>query len=265
MHNKIIFLTLLLSFSCKTPQSGVNQMESIQEESRTVNLHHQSQNSLDWTGIYEGVLPCADCEGIRTVLFLKESGNYQKTSYYLGKSASGFVEEGIFKWLPDGNRIQLTDNENTHTYFKVEENQLRLLDQKGNPIESDSKMLLLTKKPPNNLMEKYWMAIELMGENVEMQEGIGNPPHLIIKQDGTFTGNGGCNSFFGTYEIEKKSWIRFTEINMTEMSCDFESYDEKLREALSMTQQFQLTKDGRMQLIVGKRAPLAIFKKVEGR
>lgn len=26
---------------------------------------HNSQNALDWDGEYEGVLPCADCEGIK--------------------------------------------------------------------------------------------------------------------------------------------------------------------------------------------------------
>ena len=24
---------------------------------------HSSQNALDWAGVYEGVLPCADCPG----------------------------------------------------------------------------------------------------------------------------------------------------------------------------------------------------------
>ena len=31
---------------------------------------HNSRNSLDWAGIYEGVLPCADCPGIQTRLTL---------------------------------------------------------------------------------------------------------------------------------------------------------------------------------------------------
>jgi len=263
MKQIAIILLIFLAFSCKTPRSGVNQLENIQEESQTVDLAHNSQNSLRWADQYEGVLPCADCRGRKITLLLKKDGTYQKSTLYLGKSSAGFLEDGIFEWLPDGNRIKLTNNERNHTYFKVEENRLRLLDQKGNPIENNSGNLLLLKKLTHEIVGKHWRAVELMGQAVEMNEGEGKQPDLILNEDGTYRGNGGCNSIFGKFKIENKNWIRFTEINMTEMSCDHPAYDDALQQVLSMAQQFQFSKDGQMQLIVGKRAPLAKFEAIE--
>ena len=36
-----------------------------------------SQTSLDWDGIYYGVLPCADCPGIQTTLYLNKDLSFK--------------------------------------------------------------------------------------------------------------------------------------------------------------------------------------------
>ena len=36
-----------------------------------------ARDSLDWAGSYEGVLPCADCPGIRTRVTLSDNGRYE--------------------------------------------------------------------------------------------------------------------------------------------------------------------------------------------
>lgn len=56
----------------------VNQQEEI-----AVPDYHTAQNSLDWAGVYEGLLPCADCEGIQTKLTLDYDGEYTLDQYYL--------------------------------------------------------------------------------------------------------------------------------------------------------------------------------------
>ncbi len=32
--------------------------------------------SVDWPGTYQGILPCADCEGIKTQLLINKDLNY---------------------------------------------------------------------------------------------------------------------------------------------------------------------------------------------
>ena len=44
-----------------------------------------AQNSLDVVGTYKGVLPCADCEGMETMIELKSDSTYSRVITYLGK------------------------------------------------------------------------------------------------------------------------------------------------------------------------------------
>ncbi len=52
-----------------------------------------------------GVLPCADSEGIETVVTLARDGTYRAPSKYLGKSAEVVTEQGGFTWNPAGNTV----------------------------------------------------------------------------------------------------------------------------------------------------------------
>lgn len=93
---------------------------------------HNARISLDWAGTYRGVLPCADCEGIKTVVTLDANGTYQTQSQYLGKGDDVSVEKGAFTWSAAGNTIMLgkTDPEQ---YF-VGENRLIRLAMDGSRI-----------------------------------------------------------------------------------------------------------------------------------
>ena len=48
-------------------------------------LGDSSCTSVDWSGVYEGIVPCADCEGIRVRLALTEEGFFELSQEYLGK------------------------------------------------------------------------------------------------------------------------------------------------------------------------------------
>ena len=56
----ILFIVMNSCSSAKKAGSGVSDTDR----------SHNSMNSLDWEGIYTGLLPCADCEGIQTVIKL---------------------------------------------------------------------------------------------------------------------------------------------------------------------------------------------------
>lgn len=100
---------------------------------------HTSQISVDWQGVYEGVLPCADCEGIETTLELKDDETYVLTSTYLGKSDQNntFTYEGDFTWSDDGSTITLENDDPTKRRFKVGENILFFLDQDGEVVTGE--------------------------------------------------------------------------------------------------------------------------------
>ena len=93
---------------------------------------HTSEMSLDWVGVYEGMLPCADCEGLETVIELKDDRTYVAHYTYLGsrEDENKFTNEGTFTFDVLGNNITL-ESENETSQYKVGENQLIMLNQDG--------------------------------------------------------------------------------------------------------------------------------------
>lgn len=133
-HTPVLFALVLISLlSCKN-FSNSSEGEDKNKVSESFKEAHTSRNSLDWHGTYVGELPCADCEGIQTIIQLNSNLTYKKKSIYLGKSKDTFQVEGKFKWDDSGNKIYLK-NDNQSQVYKVEENALVALDQDGNKIQ----------------------------------------------------------------------------------------------------------------------------------
>lgn len=98
---------------------------------------HNAVTSLDFMGTYEGILPCADCEGSQTVIELGVGNSYVKRITYLGKENSEVIEtQGTFSWNDEGNTITLDSEPAPNQYF-VGENVLFHLDMDGNRITGD--------------------------------------------------------------------------------------------------------------------------------
>lgn len=100
-------------------------------------MSHTAQSSLDFQGIYKGVVPCADCEGIETVVTLTDS-TFTRTTLYVGKKNAKVNEEkGTFSWNADGNTIVLIGVKDAANQYFVGENMLKQLDLKGKVIEGE--------------------------------------------------------------------------------------------------------------------------------
>lgn len=109
---------------------------------------HVSRNSLDWSGLYQGILPCADCEGIETRLQLFNNKSYQLAQNYLGKDSTLFRYEGSFEWDKTGSKIILEsrNSDANSLMFQVGENQLIKLDIHGQKIVGDLASNYILKK-----------------------------------------------------------------------------------------------------------------------
>lgn len=91
--------------------------------------------NLDWQGTYKGITPCASCEGIKTALTLQKGNKYLLVTQYMGKSPKADTTKGAFKWKGNNIVLQGIAAGTRPNAFKVEENQVRQLDLKGNPIK----------------------------------------------------------------------------------------------------------------------------------
>jgi uncharacterized lipoprotein NlpE involved in copper resistance len=125
-------LVILCFFSCSSSKNFVHE--------------HNAKLSLDYTGIYFGVTPCADCPGIETTLTLNNNFSYTLKLVYQERNVEPYVEKGYYKFDKTGNKITLyVDNKVSSKYF-VGENYLIQLDLDGNFIESNLKDFLKLNK-----------------------------------------------------------------------------------------------------------------------
>jgi len=84
---------------------------------------------------WRGVLPCADCEGIETSLFLEKDGTWVMNQHYQGaKAPSTFASYGT--WARTADKLVLTDTAGEKRYFRAKGEGLEMLDMHGNPIVS---------------------------------------------------------------------------------------------------------------------------------
>ncbi|CBG86980.1 envelope stress response activation lipoprotein NlpE [Citrobacter rodentium] len=85
---------------------------------------------------WRGILPCADCEGIETSLFLEKDGTWVMNQRYLGarEEPSSFASYGT--WARTADKLVLTDSNGEKTYYRAKGDSLEMLDRDGNPIQS---------------------------------------------------------------------------------------------------------------------------------
>lgn len=100
--------------------------------------HNQSaQTNVEWPGIYNGFVPCDDCNGIKTSLALNSNNTYILIRQYVGKSEREIVEKGKFSTGNSNDILVLTPRNTVETgihYYRVGENSLIQLDNNGNAI-----------------------------------------------------------------------------------------------------------------------------------
>ncbi len=96
---------------------------------------------LDFPATYSGILPCADCEGIRYTFNLWSDHVVFRRMTYLGKGdGEGASVDDVGRWSysVDGSALIIISNDETPDYFAIEgRTGLRKLDNKGRRIDSD--------------------------------------------------------------------------------------------------------------------------------
>ncbi|MEE2023965.1 copper resistance protein NlpE N-terminal domain-containing protein [Alkalimonas mucilaginosa] len=223
---------------------------------------HSSRNALDWDGRYEGVLPCADCEGIKTKLTLHQDGHYQLETQYLGKSNEVFREDGNFDWDSSGQIVRLQRPQPGGDQFFVGENILWQLDLNGQRITGKlADHYQLHKAPPPQLAtaplaDTKWQLTELMGQPLAAD----NPIYIVFSgTEARVYGHAGCNRFFGGYELNSDALrLRVSGVGMTQMACLQDNYESEFLDVLQSFDNFNLTDDS-LTLNRARMAPLARF------
>lgn len=139
----LVLATSFLCISCaeEKKEEAVNENSEIGPApgsdtlTNYVDTELTAQNSLDYAGIYKGVTPCADCEGIETKLTLEMDSSFVLSQKYLGKGDDAIaIRVGKYQWIDNGI-IELVGISDGAGRFKVGEGRIWQLDTKGKVIE----------------------------------------------------------------------------------------------------------------------------------
>ncbi|HLR36509.1 MAG TPA: META domain-containing protein [Chitinophagaceae bacterium] len=219
---------------------------------------HNSRNSLDWNGVYKGVLPCADCPGIRTTIQLTEDGHYKEETKYLGRNDSGaFNESGTFSWYDAGGKIRLANGDQ----YMVGENKLIRLNQDGLKVKGSLADHYILSKLNGKVTETYWKLVSLNGEKVVVDSSFNREPYLILKEkDNKVSGNAGCNQIMGSYTLKEGDKIEFSQMASTMMACPNLDSERAFLDAIEKVDQYSL--NGEELVLKSEGQPVATFKAV---
>nr|WP_294774502.1 copper resistance protein NlpE N-terminal domain-containing protein [uncultured Flavobacterium sp.] len=302
MKAKLLIFSLSSCFfiSCqKQAESKPTAQDSIAKVDSVNNIAaHHAKNSLDYIGTYKGILPCADCEGLETVICINENDTYKIKTKYQGKGEKVFEQKGNFSWNKEGNTIVLEGIENGPNQYFVGENTLTQLDLSGKRITGDlASAYVLAKQPTQNseietapeekktvdlnnrieakteikkvnpaigkatLAETKWKLITLNGKVVN-QKGKKDYFLKLNSKDGRFSAYAGCNSIAGSYVMPSAYGLTFSNMAMTRMACPEMDLETRFSKILELTERYTI-KDNILKLHQGKKEVLATFEPIK--
>ncbi|HPN38617.1 MAG TPA: copper resistance protein NlpE N-terminal domain-containing protein [Melioribacteraceae bacterium] len=214
---KIFFIIILLTFltSCTVNRSFVDE--------------HNAKNSIDWSGTYFGVTPCADCPGIETTLTLYSDLKFKLSLVYQERNVEPFIEQGEFKFDNIGNKITLFNNNKEVGKYFIGENYIIQLDADGNFFESELKDYFRLDKIKNiDFLESTWLITQFEDNILDSLKYFIN----FNKTDNRFSANFGCNKITGKYLTFENETIKFSDVISTKMACPNMDLEKQLLNAL---------------------------------
>lgn len=238
-------VAILLSFNgCKTA-------------SNTLSTDNNS-NSLSWVGWYEGMTPCADCQGIQTLIKLTQNGAYEMKTLYAGQGKDATTETGTVKWNGNGTVITLVGNgQSAGNSYLISADKITMLDRNNKTITGNMSDRYVLKKAHAGIADRHWTLTELNGKSVKTAP---KEVWLILNfEDNSVTGNSGCNTFRGIYELSWGDRIKFTKMVSTMMACLDMETERTFLDAINKVDSYTINGDI-LTLNRARMAPLARFK-----
>ena len=207
---------------------------------------------FEWTGTYKGQVSDEGKE-IITVLNLQDDLTYRLQTAATDAKDSVTESSGSFSWNKD--EIVLKDSKaSSKTTFKANKNSLQEV----------GKTVPLLKIDTETITDKYWKLIEINGKLVTWNESFRREPSLILRnKERLVTGNSGCNTFFGTFEIDPAvNLIKFSQMASTMMMCLDMEIEDAMKSVFERVNNYTLSPDGKYLSLNHARMALARFEVV---
>lgn len=278
---------LSLTIGCDKKEKSETSNEVSPDSTATgVIDNHTAKMSLDYVGSYKGITPCADCEGIETIVFLTDESNYVVRTKYLGKKDAKMNEQkGTYSWNEEGSTVILTGIENGPSQYFVGENYVMQLDREGNKITGDlADKYILQKQTlsedggppiPNQIVsnenksskvvgytieDTKWKLVELNGIPIEKATNSTKEMFLQLLKEKRYAAYAGCNNMMGGFELKEDALrIKFTKGVSTMMACPDMETEQAFAKMLETVDNYSIN-GNQMTLNKARMAPLARFE-----
>jgi len=225
--------------------------------------------SLQLIGTYTGVLPCADCPGIRTRVDLGEGMTYTLRISYIDRKDTTYTSSGAFQW--DATSGVITFDNKFLSQGLIAGDTIYVLTDGHKNAGPNAASYVLTKVD-GRLVERYWKAIELFGNPVGPVNG-GKQAYIVFRiDDNRYHGNAGCNNFMGSYRLLGNGRITFSQGAATMMMCIDMDTETKMMQVINTADSYVIrggdgsggaSKGDTLVLIRARMAPLARFVAVD--
>ncbi|MGQ1889802.1 META domain-containing protein [Thermophagus sp. OGC60D27] len=178
------------------------------------------------TGKFTGILSCLDCPGIETTITINEDGTYQLTKTYINKNIASLKERGIVHKTDSKRKLLLVDHNHNKTYIRIQKNGILILERNGKPVntkKSDNYLLHPVKTNDssdhlNQITKQKWQLSQLTSMSDKIPDNL-SPFIKFNTETKQINGFGGCNNFFGEYELGIEGHIRISQISSTKKFC----------------------------------------------
>ena len=191
---------------------------------------HTSQNSLDWAGVYEGILACPDCPDTHTRLTLGADGSFELVSRPLARGAAPTSSTGQFTWAADGNSIALADAVGSLRFAVGEGRLVPLASEDARPDWGGAALTLLAPTQPEArtglaevLEDHRWTLISATGPGSQRIDSLfpsADRPFVLGFADARLNVEGGCNRLGGGYQLSAEGVLSAGQLAATMMACE---------------------------------------------
>lgn len=118
------------------PQNNQNVMAKLAQGNHD---HYSTQvknakMTIPWAGTYQGIFPCAGCEGVATMLQLKPDNTFFIRTRMLGKEEIDKKASGTIEWFKENSYIRLVGGNTQNRVFRVGQDVLELVLPDGQEI-----------------------------------------------------------------------------------------------------------------------------------
>ena len=259
----LLLLLIIVMPGCKPDKTTDKSADSSGNENDEVYVTpdgHNSRNSLDWAGVYQGTLPCDQFEGIQSSITLLSMGKFARSIQYHGDNIQSQSDQGNIEWNEAGSNITLISESGARQSYQVGENVLYHLDENGNRMEGDlaEKYLLIKNKQDPQLENKAWVLKEMRGKKVDVIEDQLEAHIVFLGETGHLSGNDSCNNMLGSYKLMDDNQIELGNIATTMMACPDMSIANEFGKVLSQVSQYQV-EDSLLRLKDEDSKTLAVF------